>query len=129
MTAYLLDTHAILWWFSDSDRLSPSTRALLADPENEFLASAASAWEVTTKARIGRLSEFPMILRDYPTLLVRNGFRDLPVSGRHGLFAGSIDHPHRDPFDRMIAAQSVLENLPVLSTDPALTALGATTIW
>lgn len=118
----------ILWWFSDSDRLSPTARALLGDADREFWVSAASGWEITAKARNGRLPEFPSILRDYPALVTRNGFRELPVSTRHGLHAGSIEHPHRDLFDRMLAAQSILQDLPVLSTDPALSSLGATTI-
>lgn len=129
MTTYLLDTHAILWWFSDSDRLSPTARALLADPHTGFCVSAASAWEVAAKARIGRLTEFPTIVQDYPALVARNGFREIAISARHSMYAGSIDHPHRDPFDRMLAAQSILEDLPVLTTDAAIGALGAATLW
>lgn len=129
MTGYLLDTHTVLWWFTDSPRLSPAARTLLMAPATDLWVSAASAWEISIKARLGRLVDLPTITRDYAGLVARNGFRELPISTAHALAAGALTHPHGDPFDRMLAAQSIRESLPVITTDPALASLGAATVW
>ncbi|MFV0432995.1 MAG: type II toxin-antitoxin system VapC family toxin [Leucobacter sp.] len=126
---YLLDTHTILWWFTDSDELSPRARDAIADEGAEIFLSAASAWEVSTKTRLGKLRHLPMAVRNYPILAARNGFRELSVQANHGLLAGALKDQHRDPFDRMLAAQSILESMTVITRDRAIASLGAKTLW
>lgn len=129
MTSYLLDTHAVLWWFTDSPRLSRNARDILGSADTDVFVSAASAWEIATKHRIGRLTHMPAIVERYQGLVVRNGFTELSVTTAHGLFAGSLVSDHRDPFDRMIAAQGILESLAVVSVDRAIAELGADVVW
>jgi PIN domain nuclease of toxin-antitoxin system len=129
MSTFLLDTHAVLWWFTDSPRLSNTARSILSDENSQLRVSAASGWEIATKSRIGKLDHAPAVVDELPGLMARNGFIELAVSMRHALRAGSLAGVHRDPFDRMIAAQSIIASLPVITTDPAIEFLGATTIW
>jgi PIN domain nuclease of toxin-antitoxin system len=125
----LLDTHTVLWWWSEPQRLSPRALALITDPENRCLVSAASAWETATKVRIGKFPGGERTVEEWEERLATDNFTELPVSTRHAIKAGSLPGPHRDPFDRMIAAQSILEGLPVVSSDAALSALGAERVW
>lgn len=125
----LLDTHVVLWWWSEPDRLSPRALGLLKDPANRFQVSAASAWEIATKHRIGKYPEGARVIHDFGSRLVVDGFTELPVSIEHALRAGSLPGDHRDPFDRMLAAQSIIENTPIISSDEALSALGAERVW
>jgi PIN domain nuclease of toxin-antitoxin system len=125
----LLDTHALLWWLFDDPQLSPAARAAIAHRDNDCLVSAASAWEIATKHRIGKLAEagdVPSRLTEY---LRRANFQALPIALDHALEAGRIAHEHRDPFDRMIAAQARMEGLLVITVDPAIAALGARVLW
>jgi PIN domain nuclease of toxin-antitoxin system len=126
---YLLDTHALLWWFTDDPRLSQIARDAIADEANTILVSAASAWEISTKHRLGKLNEAADAVRRFDELVVADGFQHLPVSHFHGLKAGGYGVPHRDPFDRMLAAQSELEGVPLLTCDPAFAAFGTRTVW
>lgn len=125
----LLDTHVLLWWWGEPSRLSPRVLALLRDPRNEILVSAASAWEIATKHRIGKLPAGGRIIAQWTERLAPDRFQELPISAAQALRAGSLPGGHRDPFDRMLAAQSLLEGLPLASADPALSALGAERIW
>ncbi len=125
----LLDTHALLWWFTDDPRLSDQARAAIADPANTIHASAASAWEIATKQRIGKLEEVPDAAARYAELVAADGFVHLPVSHLHALRAGGWEVDHRDPFDRMLAAQSTLEGLPLVTRDPAFGLFGVETLW
>jgi PIN domain nuclease of toxin-antitoxin system len=125
----LLDTHALLWWFTDDSRLSDQARAAIADPANTIHASAASAWEIATKQRIGKLEEVPDASARYAELVAADGFVHLPVSHLHALRAGGWEVDHRDPFDRMLAAQSTLEGLPLVTRDPAFGPFGVETLW
>jgi len=125
----LLDTHALLWWFVDDARLSARVRALIADEANEILVSAASAWEVATKHRLGKL---PLAADAYPRfeeLVAADGFSYLSISCRHGLRAGSYPARHGDPFDRMLAAQAEIEHLPLVTLDPALADFPIEILW
>jgi PIN domain nuclease of toxin-antitoxin system len=109
--AYLLDSHALLWWWFDPDRLSSVVRELLGDPATPVLVSAASVWELSLKHHQGKLPELNGAIGDLPGLLQADGFEGLPISLAHGLRAGGYTQPHRDPFDRMLAAQAELDRL------------------
>ena len=127
--AFLLDTHALLWWLAEPERLSPLVHATLADPGQTVFLSAASAWEIATKHRLGRLPTAEVLLQDGWALMERQGFQPLPVSWSHGLRAGSYSMPHRDPFDRLLAAQAELEQLILITLDPALAPFPCQTLW
>lgn len=126
---YLLDTHALLWWWTNDHQLSTLARELIADERNDIYVSAASAWEIATKHRLGKLSEVADALPRFNELVLADGFRHLPVSYLHALKAASHPTPHRDPFDRMLAAQSELELMPLITRDKALLEFDIKTIW
>ncbi|WP_337061510.1 type II toxin-antitoxin system VapC family toxin [Kineococcus sp. G2] len=113
MTALLLDTHVLLWWLSDDERLPERMRAAVADGENEVLVSAASAWEMSIKAALGKLTA-PDGLREE---LRQQGFTELPVTVDDGLTAGALPRHHDDPFDRVLIAQAARRGLQLLSVD------------
>jgi PIN domain nuclease of toxin-antitoxin system len=125
----LLDTHALLWWLTADARLSQRAFQVIRTPRNEVWVSPASAWELATKVRLGRLPGAERILPRLPALLEQSRLRILPISFAHALKAGSLDHRHRDPFDRMLTAQAMIENLVLVTSDAACKALGAETVW
>ncbi|TVR02184.1 MAG: type II toxin-antitoxin system VapC family toxin [Desulfovibrionales bacterium] len=125
----LLDTHALLWWFTDDPRLSGQARDAIANEKNSIFASAASAWEIATKQRIGKLEQLPDVVERYHELVAADGFIHLPITAVHALRAGNYSMQHRDPFDRMPAAQSELEMLPFVTPDPAFSAFDCRTLW
>jgi PIN domain nuclease of toxin-antitoxin system len=125
----LLDTHALLWWWTDDQRLSLPARAAMADEANDIFVSAASAWEIATKQRLGRLNEVPEATSRFAELVAADGFTHLPVTYLHGLRAGGYEAAHRDPFDRMLAAQSELESFVLLTRDPAFELFRCRTLW
>jgi PIN domain nuclease of toxin-antitoxin system len=127
--AFLLDTHALLWWLAEPERLSPVVHATLADPGQTVFISAASAWEIATKHRLGRLPTAEVLLQDGWLLMESQGFQPLPVSWGHGLRAGNYPMPHRDPFDRLLVAQAELEQLILITLDPALAPFPCQTLW
>ncbi len=120
----LLDTHIFLWWLFDDARLSASLHTQLAVPEQRVLVSAASVWEITTKFRIGKLPQASEVAKDTPAWIIKAGFEPLPILPIHAQLAGSWDIPQRDPFDRMLAAQGRIENLPLASDDPVMELFG-----
>jgi PIN domain nuclease of toxin-antitoxin system len=125
----LLDTHALLWWFTDDDRLSEVARELIGDESTEVFASAASAWEIATKQRLGKLNDVPQAAGRYLDLVAANGFGHLPITPLHSLRAGGYAVAHRDPFDRMLAAQGELEQLTLVTCDAAFQQFAVTTLW
>lgn len=129
MSAFLFDTHALIWWWNDNPLLPQAVRLRLMDPGCMIFVSAASAWEVATKVRLGKWQEAEEAAELFEMLCERNGFELLPVSVAHGLLAGSLPGEHRDPFDRMIAAQAIHDDLVVITRDPSLAALGCATFW
>ncbi len=126
---YLLDSHVLLWWWFDPDRLSAPVQALIADPETPVLVSAATVWELSLKHHQGKLPELAQAIGDLPGLLQADGFEPLPIALAHGLRAGAYSQPHRDPFDRMLAAQAELERLVLLTADQQLCTFPCRTLW
>ena len=126
---FLLDTHALLWWLFDDPQLSSKARGVLMDRGNAVFVSSASAWEIATKYRLGKLDSAAPLVRDMPGWIAQAGFDELPISIAHAERAGSWPQPHRDPFDRMLAAQSVLDGLPLITRDDAIAQFGAATFW
>ena len=125
----LLDTHALLWWLADPAQLSAKAHAAIADPEHQVLVSAASAWELATKVRLGKLEIAQKLLSELPDVLASQGFELLPIQFSHGLRAGGYPQAHRDPFDRLLAAQAELEGLTLVSLDPTLQAFPCHLLW
>lgn len=125
----LLDTHAFLWWLAGDDALSVAARTAIADDGNGVFISAASAWEITTKHRIGKLRGVGAIIADLDRAIADQGFSGLPISLRHGQVAGALPGPHRDPFDRMLIAQAMLENLVLVSNEQPFDAYGVRRFW
>jgi PIN domain nuclease of toxin-antitoxin system len=125
----LLDTHTLLWALVSPSKLGKRAREIIEDPDNVRVVSAASAWEIATKHRLGKLDEAEDVVRGYSDHLATLMAAELPVSARHALAAGSWETPHRDPFDRMLAAQSVIEGLAILTNDRAMRQFGVKTIW
>lgn len=129
MRRLLLDTHAALFWWGTSPKLGQEARQAIADPAATIYVSAASAWEVATKFRIGKLDDIGDPAVEYPRLMARNGFETLEITAAHGLRAGSLDGAHRDPFDRLIAAQALMEELTVITRDREIAAFGCKVLW
>jgi PIN domain nuclease of toxin-antitoxin system len=125
----LFDTHALLWWWTDDARLSVAARALIADERNEVLASAASAWEIGIKHRLGKLPEAQDVIFRYHELIEADGFLHLPISHVHALKASQFESTHRDLFDRMLAAQAFCESATLITCDELLTEFPITRIW
>ncbi len=125
----LLDTHALLWWWGGDTRLPPKIREMIESGTSEVLVSAASAWEIATKVRIGKLPTAKPLVERFEELLSEQGFRHLAITLAHGRRAGSLPGRHRDPFDRILAAQSLIEDLPIVSSDEGILRFGVRTYW
>jgi PIN domain nuclease of toxin-antitoxin system len=125
----LLDTHAVVWWWLDDPRLPAPARAAIAAPDNTVCVSAASAWEIATKNRLGKWPGVTQIIADFPDLLRRSRFFPLSISVEHARLAGALSGPHRDPFDRMLIAQSKQENAVLVSGDGTFAQFGVPVVW
>lgn len=125
----LLDTHALLWWLFNDRRLSRRVKAALRDPKQRVVVSSASAWEIATKYRLGKLDSAKPLVNGFSEWTQKAGFVELPISSAHAVRAGSWDVPHRDPFDRLLAAQSAIEELRLVSRDPAFSGFGLEPFW
>jgi len=120
----LLDTHTLLWWLADDDRLGVRARELIADERNEAYVSAASAWEISIKRGLGKL-EAP---EDLDAIVEEEGFITLPITFFHGERAGSLPALHRDPFDRMLIAQAQAEGLDIVTADERIGSYAVRTV-
>jgi len=129
MKSYLLDTHVLLWWLFADSRLSSRAAALLRDPHQRIVVSSASAWEIATKHRLGRLDSATPLVSDFSGWVEKAGFVELAMSSPHAIRAGSWEVAHRDPFDRMLAAQSDVEGLRLVSRDPVFADFGLESLW
>ena len=125
----LLDTHALIWWFTDAPQLSAAARAAIRDEGNEKHVSAASAWEIATKFRLGRLPGAGPLVVDLNDEIARQGFLPLDITVAHGQDAGALDGPHRDPFDRILIAQAIAERMALVSNETAFDAYGVHRLW
>jgi PIN domain nuclease of toxin-antitoxin system len=125
----LLDTHAYLWWLAGDDSLPQRVRGLIDDAESQVLVSAASAWEIATKHRLGKLPGAAAIVSDIEASVRHQGFEPLAVTMRHGQRAGSLPGHHRDPFDRMVIAQAILEDCILVSNEGLFDRYGVARLW
>ncbi len=125
----LLDTHTFLWWITDNPKLSSRVRKIIGDGRNELFLSAASGWEIAIKAQLGRIK-----IPDKPELfiseqMVANAIQGLPIQLSHAVHVYNLPIHHRDPFDRMLVAQSQLEGLPILTDDLRISQYPVKVIW
>ena len=125
----LLDTHAFLWWLDGDPHLPVRARRIIAQASHTILVSAASAWEITTKVRLGKLPGAAEVANDVAGCIRRQRFQSLEITVLHAQRAGGLPGPHRDPFDRMLAAQAQIEDLPIVSNDTVFDDYGVTRIW
>jgi PIN domain nuclease of toxin-antitoxin system len=125
VTGCLADTHALLWWLSDDQRLSERARALIAAAETPVMFSAASIWEAEIKVSSGKL----VVPDEWLAALEADRFLELPIAARHAREAARLPLLHRDPFDRMLVAQARLERLVVITADPKIADYGADVLW
>ena len=126
---FLLDTHTLIWWMTADTHLSKPARLLIEEKNNVSLVSAASAWEIATKVRLGRLPAAADLVQNFVPDLEQQRIEILFVTAEHGLRAGLLPGPHRDPFDRMLIAQAQAENVPIVSNDKALDGYGVPRLW
>jgi PIN domain nuclease of toxin-antitoxin system len=126
---FLLDTHVLLWWFFDDPRLSRIATDIISNPDHIISVSSASGWEISTKYRLGKLPGAGSIVEDLPRLLRKARIEVLPISLDHALLAGKLNNTHRDPFDRMLAAQSMIESLPLITSDAVFKSFSLKVLW
>lgn len=117
---FLVDTHVLLWLLGSPERVPDAARSALAERANTLLVSAASAMEVATKVRLGKLPAGRALVDAWAARLAEISAEELPLSCGHALLAGSMVWDHRDPFDRLLVAQALIENVTLVSTDRAL---------
>ena len=125
----LLDTHAFLWWIADDPQLSSRARQIMEAADTEPFLSAASGWEIAIKRRLGKL-KLPTDLSHFVAEQLHiNAIQVLPIQMAHALHVATLPDHHRDPFDRMLVAQSQLELVPILTGDPLIAQYAVTVIW
>jgi PIN domain nuclease of toxin-antitoxin system len=125
----LLDTHALLWWLAGDAALSMPARTAIEDIGNDVFVSAASAWEIATKFRLGKLPKAAAAVADLADVIAAQGFAPLPISLAHGRAAGALPGPHKDPFDRMLMAQAMLDDMLLVSNEQRFDAYGVRRLW
>lgn len=125
----LLDTHTFLWFIIDDPQLSSMARNLIQDPVNEVEISPASYWEIAIKIKLGKYTLPHPYQQFMETQIAVNEFRILPIEPRHTALLTTLDLHHKDPFDRLLVAQAVTENIPIISVDSQLDPYGVTRLW
>ena len=125
----LLDTHAFIWWLAGNDRLPVAARRAIFDEANEKLISAASAWEIATKYRLGKMPGAAALANDIAGAIAGEGFAELPITVSDAVRAGSLRGPHRDPFDRMLIAQALAHDLVLISNESPFDLDGVRRMW
>ena len=125
----LLDTHTFLWWVINDRQLSQAARRTIANDDNDVFISAASAWEITTKHRLGKLPGANLIAADVAGAITNQGFDALAITVNDAARAGALPGPHRDPFDRMLMAQALTHNLVFVSNESRFDWYGVRRLW
>lgn len=125
----LLDSHTLLWWLEGLARLPTRVQAILSDDDTEAFVSAASAWEICTKYRIGKLPQARGLAIAFEASVVERGFRLLSITVAHAERAGMLEGRHKDPFDRILIAQSLIDELTLVSNERAFDAFGVSRLW
>jgi PIN domain nuclease of toxin-antitoxin system len=125
----LLDSHVLLWWMLNDRRVSSPARRAMADDSNDTFVSAASAWEISIKHKLGKLPTAEHLVVDLDGAVAGEGFSALPITIRHGERAGALPPHHKDPFDRMLIAQALAESLTLISNEPLFDRYGVARLW
>jgi PIN domain nuclease of toxin-antitoxin system len=125
----LLDSHTLLWWILDDPLLSETARKTITDTENLMIVSAASAWELAIKFRLGKLPRAGDLVANFSSEVEEEGFGMLPISAEHGIRAGLLSGIHKDPFDRMLIAQAQAESIPIISNETVFDTYGVRRLW
>jgi len=125
----LLDTHALVWWWTDDRRLPRAAREVIADSDNTVFVSAATAWEIATKYRLGKWQEVERLVADFEPLVLQSRFIGIPISMAHARLAGTLGGDHRDPFDRMLIAQARLESAALITGDAIFRRYRVPVVW
>lgn len=126
---FLLDTHTFIWFILDARQLSPTARKIIEDAQSDILVSTASLWEIAIKMSLGKLDMGAPFADLIPGQLVANQIEILPITVAHLHQVAQLPFHHRDPFDRLLIAQSQVEQMPLLSRDPTFTAYGVQRLW
>jgi PIN domain nuclease of toxin-antitoxin system len=125
----LLDTHALIWWLAGDDALSRRARTAIEDAANSVAVSAASAMEVSTKFRLGKLPEAALLARDFEAIIDGQGFADLAISVHHARVAGEMNIAHKDPFDRLLISQAQVEDMVLVSNEALFDGFAVQRLW
>jgi PIN domain nuclease of toxin-antitoxin system len=125
----LLDTHVLIWWLAGDEALSLPAREAIADTANDIAVSAASAMEVATKFRLGKLPDLALLARDFEAIVAAQGFTELPVGIRHARLAGEMNIAHKDPFDRFLIAQAQVEGMVLVSNEALFDSFAVQRLW
>jgi len=125
----LLDTHALIWWLVGDDALSRRAREAIADEDNAVAISAASAMEVATKFRIGKLPDAALLAQEFEAVIAEQGFDELAISVHHARLAGEMNIPHKDPFDRLLIAQAQAEDMVLVSNEALFDGFAVNRLW
>lgn len=125
----LLDTHALIWWLAGDELLSDPARQAIADEANSVAVSAASAMEIATKFRIGKLPGAGLLAQDFEAIIASQGFAELPISVHHARLAGEMSIAHKDPFDRFLIAQAQAEGMVLVSNEALFEAFAVQRLW
>jgi len=127
--SYLLDSVALLFWWIEPERLGRKARETIAERAALLHVSAVSVWEIANKNRIGKLDAVLDFRNEFGGLIARDGFRMLDVTAAHAMRAGYLPGAHRDPFDRLLAGQALVEDMTVITNDPQIAAFGCKVLW
>jgi PIN domain nuclease of toxin-antitoxin system len=125
----LLDTHALIWWLAGDPALSPRASEAIANEANPVAISAASAMEIATKVRIGKLPDAALLAQDFESIIAAQGFDELPITPRHARLAGAMNIAHKDPFDRLLIAQAQAEDMVLVSNEALFDGFAVRRIW
>lgn len=125
----LLDTHALIWWLAGDSALSRPAIAAIGDDRNTVRVSAASAMEIATKFRIGKLPDAALLAQDFESIVADQGFQELAISVRHARLAGEMNIAHKDPFDRLLIAQAQADDLMLVSNEALFDGFAVNRLW